>query len=151
TLLEGRAVMEVEGRRYTLSPLDTVSVPRNTAHRVLNPGERPAVFHIAMASASPTRTLIDAAFPATPMADDAAGFSGAEAVVRHAAAPWYEPSPGARFQDFFNRDLGCATLSGGYGVFAPGARLPCHVHDFDESICIVEGTATCVVEGRRRP
>ena len=29
-------------------------------------------------------------------------------------------------------------------------RLPCHRHPFDESITIVEGTATRVVEGRRR-
>ena len=39
----------------------------------------------------------------------------------------------------------------GHGIFAPGARLPCHLHDFDESITIVQGTATCVVEGRRYP
>jgi len=42
-------------------------------------------------------------------------------------------------------------MSGGYGLFAPGARLPCHRHDFDESITIVEGTAICVVEGREYP
>jgi quercetin dioxygenase-like cupin family protein len=40
-------------------------------------------------------------------------------------------------------------MSGGYGVFRPGGRLPAHVHDFDESICIIQGNATCVVEGRR--
>ncbi len=40
-------------------------------------------------------------------------------------------------------------MSGGYTVFCPGARLPAHVHDFDESISIVRGKATCVVEGQR--
>ena len=40
-------------------------------------------------------------------------------------------------------------MSGGYGLFHPGGRLPAHFHDFDESICIIEGEATCVVEGRR--
>ncbi len=40
-------------------------------------------------------------------------------------------------------------MSGGYGLFQPGGRLPAHVHDFDESICIIDGEATCVVEGRR--
>ena len=34
-------------------------------------------------------------------------------------------------------------------MFEPGARLPCHRHEFDESITIVQGTATCIVEGRR--
>ena len=27
--------------------------------------------------------------------------------------------------------------------------MPCHIHDFDESICIVQGIATCIVEGRK--
>ena len=40
-------------------------------------------------------------------------------------------------------------MSGGYGLFHPGGRLPAHVHDFDESICIISGTAMCIVEGRR--
>ena len=40
-------------------------------------------------------------------------------------------------------------MSGGYGLFQQGGRLPAHLHDFDESICIVEGVATCLVEGRR--
>jgi quercetin dioxygenase-like cupin family protein len=40
-------------------------------------------------------------------------------------------------------------MSGGYGLFHPTGRLPAHVHDFDESICITSGQATCVVEGRR--
>ena len=40
-------------------------------------------------------------------------------------------------------------MSGGYGLFHPGGRLPAHLHDFDESICIIHGEATCVVEGRR--
>ena len=40
-------------------------------------------------------------------------------------------------------------MSGGYGLFHPGGRLPAHYHDFDESICIISGEATCIVEGRR--
>ena len=31
----------------------------------------------------------------------------------------------------------------------PAPRLPCHRHEFDESITIVQGAATCIVEGRR--
>ena len=34
-------------------------------------------------------------------------------------------------------------------AFQPGARLPCHRHEFDESITIVQGIATCIVEGER--
>ncbi len=40
-------------------------------------------------------------------------------------------------------------MSGGYGLFQPGGRLLAHFHDFDESICIVQGQATCHVEGRK--
>jgi len=62
----------------------------------------------------------------------------------------FEPGTGASFIDFFNRDLVPGIeMSGGYGLFQPGGRLPAHVHDFDESICIVQGEATCIVEGRK--
>ena len=53
------------------------------------------------------------------------------------------------FQDLYNAELGTRGICGGHGLFEPGARLPCHRHEFDESITIVQGTATCVVEGRR--
>ncbi len=55
----------------------------------------------------------------------------------------------ALFQDLYNADLGAKGICGGHGVFEPGARLPCHRHEFDESITIIQGTATCVVEGQR--
>jgi quercetin dioxygenase-like cupin family protein len=35
------------------------------------------------------------------------------------------------------------------GRFEPGASLPCHIHDFDESITITRGRAVCLVQGRR--
>jgi quercetin dioxygenase-like cupin family protein len=46
-------------------------------------------------------------------------------------------------------ELGTPGIRGGYGLFEPGARLPCHRHEFDEAITIARGTATCIVEGRR--
>ena len=62
----------------------------------------------------------------------------------------YSPGANASFVDYFNADLVPGLeMSGGYGLFQQGGRLPAHLHDFDESICIVEGRATCVVEGRR--
>jgi len=52
--------------------------------------------------------------------------------------------------DYFNEilipDIG---MSGGYGLFSPNGRLPAHLHDFVESISIIEGEATCFVEGKR--
>jgi 2-dehydro-3-deoxyglucarate aldolase/4-hydroxy-2-oxoheptanedioate aldolase len=149
TLLQGEAAVAVEGRRYPLGPLDNMMVPRETAHAAINLSKnKPAVFHIAMATTAPTRTLVRRTFDTVDMADGAAR-TVPERVNRHDGTAWYEPSPRAKFQDFFNRELACPEMSGGYGIFEPGGRLPCHVHDFDESICIIQGTATCVVEGKR--
>ena len=36
TLLQGQMVCEVEGRRYTLEPLDNVVIPRHLAHHSMN-------------------------------------------------------------------------------------------------------------------
>jgi len=151
TLLRGRAVVEVEGRGYDLNLLDNVVIPRGLAHQARNLSERePAVLHIAMASDSPTRTLAPCPFPRKLMPKEAAGQPGAERVNRFATAPRFEAGPGTEFIDFFNKDLlAAAEMSGGFGRFRPGGRLPAHVHDFDESIAIIEGSASCVVEGRR--
>lgn len=151
TLLSGSLLMEVEGRRYALQPLDTLTVPAERAHVAQNPASRePAVLHVAMASDSPTRTLVHRFFSRRTMPPDCPGVEGGERIVRIATAPRSSPGSGADFVDYFNRDLvGGLTMSGGYGLFQPGGRLPAHVHDFDESICIVQGRATCVVEGRR--
>jgi mannose-6-phosphate isomerase-like protein (cupin superfamily) len=58
-------------------------------------------------------------------------------------------APKALFQDLFNAELGAQGICGGCAVFEAGARLPCHRHEFDVSITIVQGRATCVVEGGR--
>ncbi len=71
-------------------------------------------------------------------------------MTRHRTAKRFEAGKGASFIDFFNRRLiPGLEMSGGYGLFQPGGRLPAHLHDFDESISIVQGEATCVVEGRK--
>jgi 2-keto-3-deoxy-L-rhamnonate aldolase RhmA/quercetin dioxygenase-like cupin family protein len=145
TLLRGRAAVEVEGRRHELGPLDNVVVPPRVAHLAQNISQtEPAILHIAMASDSPTRALVQGSFPRRP------GAAGPERVNRFAAAPRFEAGPSTDFIDYFNQELlPGLEMSGGYGRFRRGGRLPAHVHDFDESIAIIEGTATCLVEGRR--
>ncbi|MEX0586288.1 MAG: cupin domain-containing protein, partial [Pirellulales bacterium] len=151
TLLRGAAIVEVEGRMYRLQPLDNVTVPRGLVHAAANRSvQAPAVFHIALASDQPSRELVDHLRPRRGMADDSNGIPGAEHVTRFRLADRYMAGSGASFIDYVNRELVPGIeMSGGYGLFAPGGRLPAHVHDFDESICIVQGQATCVVEGRR--
>ncbi|MGE0605639.1 MAG: aldolase/citrate lyase family protein [Pirellulales bacterium] len=149
TVISGEIQVDVEGRRYVLRPLDNIHIPAGAAHTAVNPSPgKPAVLHAAMNSHEPSRVLVDNTFTLRAMPGGSTGQPGREHISRHAATPWYEPSPGAKFQDYFNIELGAQGLSGGYGLFAPGARLPCHLHDFDESITIVQGSAICVVEGR---
>jgi quercetin dioxygenase-like cupin family protein len=151
TPLEGRLAVEVEGRRYQLDPLDNIIIPRGIPHRPGNAlGDRPTVVHIALANDSPTREVVENCFAIRPMPDDAAGNRGAERVTRFRTAARSEAGPGTSFIDYYNETLlPGIEMSGGYGLFQPGGRLPAHVHDFDESICIIEGEATCIVEGRR--
>jgi 2-keto-3-deoxy-L-rhamnonate aldolase RhmA/quercetin dioxygenase-like cupin family protein len=153
TLLSGNAVVEVEGRRYRLAPLDNVVVPRGLAHAVENLSpDRPAECHIAFPTDAPTREFVAPCESAVEMPDDSRGpgRTGLEIVNRFRSATRYDGGIGASFIDYFNEELMPGIeMSGGYGLFLPGGRLPAHVHDFDESICIVEGTASCVVEGRR--
>jgi len=150
TLLSGSAAIDVEGRRYTLGPLDNVVIPPGLAHAAQNLGSDTARLHIAMATDAPDRQLVDKFFSRRAMPADSTGVKGAEYVTRHRTARRFEAGAGALFIDFFNRDLiPGIEMSGGYGQFQPEGRLPAHIHDFDESICIIEGRATCVVEGRR--
>jgi 2-keto-3-deoxy-L-rhamnonate aldolase RhmA/quercetin dioxygenase-like cupin family protein len=151
TLLRGQALVEVEGRCYELGHCDNIVIPRGIAHSARNSSPyEPAVFHIAMASHNPTRTLVDKTFPRQPMAASATGQPGAERVNRFHSAPRFAAGPNTEFIDFFNKDLlPGIDMSGGYGFFHRGGRLPAHVHDFDESICIIQGTAACIVEGRK--
>ncbi|MEI7683539.1 MAG: aldolase/citrate lyase family protein [Planctomycetota bacterium] len=151
TLLSGEAVVDVEGRQYSLKLRDNVVLPAGVAHAVLNPSPtQDAIFHVALASDAPTRDLVDRVFPTKRMPDDSAGVTGAERVNRFACAARGTAGPNTEFIDCFNNDLlPGLEMSGGYGLFHPGGRLPAHVHDFDESISIISGEATCIVEGRR--
>jgi quercetin dioxygenase-like cupin family protein len=151
TLLSGAALASVEGRTYRLNPLDNLVIPRGLAHTVRNAsGSQPARFHVAFPSASPARDWVNVTFESCSMPGDVGGFPGKERFTRFDTAPRSSAGPGTSFIDHFNQDLiPGLEMSGGYGLFQPGGRLPAHFHDFDESICIIQGTATCICEGRR--
>jgi 2-keto-3-deoxy-L-rhamnonate aldolase RhmA/quercetin dioxygenase-like cupin family protein len=151
TVLEGALLMEVEGRQYNLGPLDNIVIPAGLAHQARNPSTRePAVLHGALATEILGRIVVDKTFAARAMPNEATGHQGAEYVTRQRTAKRSEPGENASFIDYFNESLVPGIeMSGGYGLFQPGGRLPAHVHDFDESICIVQGEATCIVEGRQ--
>lgn len=150
TLLKGEAIAAVEGREYNLEPLDNVLIPRGPAHQIRNPSStEPTLLHIALASDSPARTMVADNFPRQEMPATATGVAGAERVTRFRLAERFEAGPNTAFIDFFNETLVPGLeISGGYGLFHPGGRLPAHIHNFDESISIIDGEASCIVEGR---
>jgi quercetin dioxygenase-like cupin family protein len=151
TVLSGTAVVAVEGREYSLGLLDTIVIPRGLAHAAWNDSTSGhGVVHVALASDAPSRELISTPFERRAMPNEFAHVPAKERVTRFDTATRFEAGPGTRFIDHFNEHLMPGIeMSGGYGLFQPGGRLPAHFHDFDESICIIEGTAVCVVEGRR--
>lgn len=152
TVLEGEAEVTVEGRVYRLAPLDNIVIPRWLPHAARNPSAaNTARIHIAMAMSDPERELVSRDFEQTEMPWDSTGLSGVERVNRYESAPrTHGVGPGAEFIDFFNAELiPGIEMSGGFARFQPGGRLPAHLHDFDESICITAGQADCLVEGSR--
>jgi len=153
TVLSGTAVVAVEGREYSLGLLDTIVIPRGLAHAAWNASASGrAVVHVAQASDAPSRELISTPFERRGMPSESTNLPGKERVTRFNTATRFEAGPGTSFIDHFNQRLMPGIeMSGGYGLFQPGGRLPAHFHDFDESICIIQGTAICVVEGRRYP
>ena len=149
-LVEGNASIEVEDRRYHLGPLDAMTISPRVPRRVENLSpDRPAVFHLALAAGIPEQTWVNGRFTMVDQPASETGRLGLERICRNNPTARFELAPLARFQDLFNADLGAQGICGGFGLFEPGDRLPCHRHEFDESITIVQGTATCIVEGQR--
>ncbi|MHB8969864.1 MAG: aldolase/citrate lyase family protein [Pirellulaceae bacterium] len=150
TLLSGSAIVQVEGRRYTLGIFDNIVIPPGLAHATFNPSStQTTILHSAMSTDALSRTLVDKFFSRRAMPDDSTGKEGAEYLTRQRTAQRFVAGQGASFIDYFNRELVPGSeMSGGYGLFQPGGRLLAHFHDFDESICIVQGQAACHVEGR---
>jgi len=150
TILEGELLFDVEGRRYRLEKMDNLTIPAKLAHQAINASGTVVKAHVALASSTPDRTLVPDTFSITEMAKDAAGPKGKEHLVRFNLAKRYAAGPNTEFIDHLNSDLiPGIEMSGGYGLFYQGGRLPAHIHDFDESICIIEGAAICNVEGKR--
>jgi 2-keto-3-deoxy-L-rhamnonate aldolase RhmA/quercetin dioxygenase-like cupin family protein len=152
TVLEGEAECSVEGRTYRLGPLDNITIPRWVPHKIRNLDSRNTVkMHVAMAMSIPEQQSVVNSFDIVEMSLESTGCSGFERVTRFSNANrQLGVGPGAEFVDYFNASLMPGIeMSGGFARFAPGGRLPDHLHDFDESICIVHGLANCLVEGRK--
>lgn len=145
--LSGKLHVTVEGRRYLLERYDAIHVPAGVVHWVQNDiGESPVSCFVTFASETPARDWVEQNLAIEDRVETDS--SCAEHLTRFESAPVYELSHEALFRDLFASRFGSRGICGGYGIFQPGASLPCHVHGFDESITIVEGTAVCQVAGR---
>ncbi len=149
TVLAGQADIAVEGRTYRLLPFDSIHLPAGIAHAVSNlERSDELVIHTAFASADVIRTNVEAEFEITNRGSQLPDADDPESLLRFREAQEYELSKNAFFKDLFAGRMGTKGICGGYGRFAAGASLPCHTHQYDESITILEGTATCQVAGR---
>ncbi len=149
TVMSGEAFTEIEGRRYALNPWDTVSIPSGRPHYSKNmSASKPATFHVAMSTSSPDRTLVDAAFSIRDMPETAHGHEGAECVSRLVSRAWYDLGTGARYQDAYSGADHSQPMCGGYANLDPGSRTACYTSDGDESITVVQGSVTCIVDDR---
>jgi quercetin dioxygenase-like cupin family protein len=148
-ILSGVADIFIEDRQYRMSPYDCVHVPTGVAHSVVNASmDAELRVHSSFASAQPARTFVDNNSPGKSAKLYEPPANCPEAIVRFNQARVYELAAGAFFRDLFARRLGSRGICGGYGRFEPGSSLPCHIHEYDESITIVDGEATCQVQGR---
>lgn len=144
-VLEGDVIATVQGRRYRLRQYDALHVPAGVPHAVDNPGRAPARVFAAFASGSPGRDLV--ALPPGAVECVAPPPDAPERLARFDGAARYDLADGADFRDLFQGFPGCEGICGGYALFQPGKSLPCHTHDYDESISIIVGEAVCQVAG----
>lgn len=149
-VLSGTARVSVEGRRYQLNPFDCIHVPGGKAHEVTNSAtDAKLLAFSAFATDVVTRSFVQDSFDIHERGVLNPNPADPENTVRFHETAAYELSEGAVFVDLFASRFGSVGICGGYGRFAPGSSLPCHVHQFDESISIIEGEATCLVQGNR--
>jgi putative monooxygenase len=149
TVLKGEAEIAVEGRKYRMRPLDCLFVPAAMTHRVANSSNTPFLVHTAFSAEAPDRVLVPGPAEEEDRALSTPRGGEAEHLMRFDNAEMYPLAEGTRFFDLFAARFGSVGICGGYGEFQPGTSLPCHVHDFDESITIIAGEAVCQVQGRR--
>jgi quercetin dioxygenase-like cupin family protein len=141
TVLEGCGEVEISSEKVRIERLDCIFLPAGAVHALLNLTTEDLVIHSAYASANPSHELAR---------NDGGGSPAHDYHVRRVrGASGYDLGGGTEFHDLFASRFGAEGICGGWARFNPGASLPCHFHEYDESITIVEGRATCEVEGRR--
>lgn len=143
TVLEGQFESVVEDRVHRLGPLDTIVIPRWCPHLGRNASDKSiACVYLSMATGRIEVDPVTRTFESRTMPLDSCGIPGFETVCRFRQA---EESV-----DYFNADLVAGVeLSGGFTRLLPGGQWPVYLLDFDASIYVIQGSAVCMIEGRR--
>jgi quercetin dioxygenase-like cupin family protein len=150
TVLSGDALAMVEGRTYRMGPLDCLHVPAGVAHSVINAStKKKLTIHAAFGAVQPRRDFVKDSFVSVDRDNGLPEENDPEHMVRISKATRYKLASGTSFCDLFAGRFGSVGICGGYGEFQPGTGLPCHLHDYHESITIIKGAATCQVMGAR--
>jgi quercetin dioxygenase-like cupin family protein len=150
SVLQGEALFSVEGRTYLLQRLDCIHIPAGVAHKATNSSNADSLIVLsAFASPEPGRELVEDHFVKQDHTAGDPGPSDPEHISRFGKTESYRLSDGTQFFDLFAGRYGSVGICGGYGSFQAGTSLPCHIHDYEESITIVEGKAICEVAGQR--
>lgn len=90
--------------------------------------------------------------PAARTVTDSASDDGRPAIVLHSSA--IEPRQrggGARTIPLVSQQVGAKDFLNGITMFAPGAAIPEHIHNCDESVLILRGSAVAHIDGKQYP
>lgn len=167
TVLSGRGQLEVEGRRYRLDPLDNLTIPRGRAHQTSNPSaDTPLVAHIAMPTATPSRTLVETKFDVQWMPQESTGVAGAERRSRfrttrrrlvERAGEVAEQFSAALLPDLRMpaevtnvEDNPTLEMCGGYAILHPGGQGAAQYCEYDSAVFVISGAVACRTESGRR-
>lgn len=63
----------------------------------------------------------------------------------------FERGGGARTIPLVNRASGTTSFINGITIFEPGAAIPVHSHNCEESVMLLEGSAIVEIDGTRHP
>lgn len=61
----------------------------------------------------------------------------------------YERGGGARTIPLVGPRIGARSFLNGMTIFGPGAAIPLHAHNCEESVLLLEGTAIAEIDGQR--
>ena len=70
-------------------------------------------------------------------------------LVRFNEMPIHRNDPNIEARRMLNRSMGATSISSGISVFAPGAGIFLHTHPCEEAVYIIDGEATCEIDGER--